>query len=449
MTVTVWSVAYLVPLLAYVYYALLRRRTLIDPLLLGGAYLWAMFLFEGPRPHTVSTSYLLLLHCLCSAAYWIGGGLGHRWARSFRRSRYSRRELLAARNSTWLGAMVVALVLLTFIFIITYEGSLSVLLEMRKRPDQQLGSVTSHIGLLERLAQYLRGYMAPLATIAVLLWCRQRRLGFMPLAMLALTLTGWGVLGLGGGSRGAVLFLVIQCVFAVHYARGASGSTRMAARTIVALLIPIGAFVVLTQTLYRYTGLPSGYTLAQLEQRAGEAGELMLEHISFNDEVDFVLSTYPDFYDFTRGHSIITPLVVFVPRSLWAEKPVPWGRILAWHYGFRHETTVSMAATVPGEGYANFGVTGWALFPLVFGLTIGWTFYYLKNSRDEFDIVIGLWGLFWAISLRGDLHYALAAIIFPYLITAVCFRCLAFRRLQPAESEIPALDSDEVACAHS
>ena len=449
MTITPWSIAYLAPLAAYVYLALVRRRTLVDPLLLGGAFLAVMFLFEGPRRHTVSTGYLVVLHCLCSAAYWVGGGIGYKLARRFRRSNRGRREALAARASTWPVAMVAALALLAFIFLFSYEGSLSVLLEMRNRPELQLGSVSSHISLLQRLAQYLRGYVPPLATLALLFWCRQARLDFMSLAMLTALLAGWGVLGLGGGSRGAILFLVIQCVFAVHWARGRRRSTRAMARVIVACLAPIGVFTIVTQTLYRNTGLPAGHTLAQLQQRAGEAGQAMLEHISFNDEVDFVLSTYPDYYAFTRGHSLYTPLVVFVPRSAWAEKPVPWGRNLAWQYGFRYDTTVSMAATIPGEGYANFGVAGWGLFPLAFGLVIGWTLYHLKNSRDELDAVIGLWGLFWALSLRGDFHSAVTSIILPYLITVVCLRCFAFRRRRLAGCPVPAGPGERVVYAHS
>ena len=427
MTITIWSLAYLVPLAAYIYHAMIRRRTLVDPLLLGGAFLCMMFLLEGARPHSLPTSYLLLLHCGSSAAYWIGGGFGYRWARRFRRSKYSRREPLVARKAAWLVAMAAALGLLVFVFIFSYEGSLGVLLEMRKRPDLLLGSVTSRIGLLERLALYLRAYVAPLGTLGILFWC-QKKPGFLSLGALALMLAGWITLGLGGGSRGSILFLLIECVFAVHYARGRNPINRVTASIIVAILAPICACLVLTQTLYRQTGLPADATLTQLQRRSAEAGRAILEHISFNDEVDFVLSTYPDYYNYTKGHSLRTPLVVFVPRTVWAEKPVPWGRILAWQYGFRYDTTVSMAATIPGEGYANFGLAGWVMFPMVFGLIIGATFYYLKNSRDQFDIVIGLWGLFWAFSLRGDLHSAVVSIIIPYLIMAVGFRWCAFRR---------------------
>ena len=162
-----------------------------------------------------------------------------------------------------------------------------------------------------------------------------------------------------------------------------------------------------------------------------------LEHLSFNDEVNFVLSTYPDFYPYTLGHSLYTPFTALVPRSWWANKPVPWGRDLAWQYGFGYFTTVSLAATVPGEGYANFGVAGWVLFPLAFGFAIGWCQRRLRRARDDFDIVVGLGGLFLALSLRGDVHSAMVSIILPYVLTAFALRWIGFRRSQATSREAP------------
>lgn len=427
----IWSVAYLIPVVVYAYVQLIRRRSLLDPLLAGGTYLFLMFLLTTPYHRTVPVTHLLLLHSACAAAYWLGGLGGNRLAARWGKARASHGAALTAAGSAWLWMALATLLLTVFIFVISYDGSLSLLFDMRRRPELLLGSLASTMGTVERLAQYLRGYVAPLGTLAVLFWCRQAKGDPVSIGVLAAVILAWGSLALGGGSRGAVVFLIVQCLFAAAYARTQAGTARLAAKVIVIALLPLAAVTILVQTLFRSTGLPAGQVIERLEQRAAEAGTTVLEHSSFNDEIDFVVSSYPDFYGYTKGHSLYTPVVVFVPRTIWPDKPVPWGRTLAWQYGFRYDTTVSLAATIPGEGYANFGPAGWVLFPLLFGAVIGGLSRLLRYARNEYDVALGIWGVFWALSLRGDMHSAVASIILPYFVSLVVFRILFVRKQRP------------------
>jgi len=428
-----WSLAYLLPLLAYVWSAIVHGRSLLDPLAIGGGFLFAMFFLTNPFHQTASTPYLLLLHTACAGAYWLGGGLGYRLA-GIRRAAPVRRGRLEARGSLWLICMLSALLIAVFIFATSYESSVNILLEMRNRTNLRLGAIDMRIGMLERVALYLRGYVAPLATLGLLFWCRRARPTLMSGLLVAATLGMWALVAVGGGSRGAVLFMLVECAFAVSYASERSERRWLAPRLLIALLLPLGAGTVLAQTLYRSTGLPTGDVVTDLRPRAGEAVMTMVDHLSFNDEVAFVLANYPNIYGYTRGHSLYASAVFIVPRAWWPAKPVPWGRTLAWQNGFRYQTTVSLAATVPGEGYANFGLAGWVSFPLVFGLVIGWTFRRLRNGSDDFDLVFGLWGLFWALCMRGDIHSAVVSIILPYFVVALGLRLFGFRRVQVSDS---------------
>ncbi len=421
MTFAPWSLVYILPALVYGCYSIAVRRTIIDPLLVGGCFLSLMFLVHEPYEQAFNTYELLLIHVVSSASYWCGGLIAYRMAQV-----RQRRSRLVLRERAWIATAICTLAVSGFVFVVIYQSSWDLMLAMRNRPDLQLGSVEATVGLMERLAQYLTGYLAPGAAFTVLLWCRRGKVRTLPVILLVLAIAAPASLMVAGGSRGAVCFLGLFCAFAVHFGLREKAHLRVAAKFAGFALVPVLLVTVLTQTLFRHVGLPvAGFWQAQ--ERVAEASSAILDHASFNDEVQFVLSSYPRYYEFTRGYSLLTPWVVFVPRSMWPSKPVPWGRDLAWKYGYRHDTVVSVAATVQGEGYVNFGWLGWASFPFAFGALIGWTFRRLQSPRDDLDLVFGLWSVFWALSLRGDVHSALAAIVFPSFVFVLGLRLFAFR----------------------
>lgn len=416
-----WSLVYLAPAAAYALWLVAGRRTLLNPLLLGGVYLGLMFLLHDPYGGFVGQHQLLLLHLAASAAYWSAGLAAVRLARRLDRVRPAALRTLA-RPRLWLWFVAATWGLALVVFFVLFEGSVETMMAMRNRPELMLGSLVSEASNLVRLAYHLRSYLFVAALMALLLWCRRPNLRPLPLTLLVLTLAVAALVIAAGGSRGNVLFFGLHAYFILHYGLSHRPGLRRAAKAAVLGAMPLVVLTILVQTLYRDTGLEGEQAVLAIEERTGEAVTALLEHLSFNDEVQFVLSTYDHPETRIRGHSLLTPLVALIPRSVWPEKPIPWGRELAWRYGYRFDTTVSLAATVPGEGYANFGLAGWILFPLGFAFAIGWTSYFLKAGRDDARLLWGLWSLHWALALRGDLHTVISASILPALVMLVLVR---------------------------
>jgi len=441
-----WAIAYAIPLACFAWWLVLRGRSLWDPVLLGGGFLGLMFLLRLPGDSAVPVSRLWLLHAGCAAAYWAGCFFGHWWSGRRASERWLQRPLLVAHPATYWVLVSLLCVLGLFILVVHYRASLELVLKMRSRPDLELGSLTAPLGMWERLAQYCKGYLGPLGLLSVYFLCRRPRAGPVAVTLLAVGLALWGLVAVAGGSRGAVLFLLIYCWMGARYARNGNELLRRVLGWVLAATVPVMVMVMLVQTLYRYTGVPLETVRQDLDRRLEEAVREFARSVSFNDEVEFVLSTYPRHFPYTHGYSLLTPWVVFVPRTAWPGKPVPWGRQFAWQRGFRYGTTVSLAATVAGEGWANFGPAGWLFLPWIFGLAIGACRFRLKSGWDDFDLMVGLWGICWVHSLRGDLHSAVVSILMPYWIVMLALRLLAFRPLQSAESGfLPALEPSPVA----
>jgi hypothetical protein len=430
-----WSLVYLAPAAAYALWLVAGRRTLLDPLLFGGVYLGLMFLLDDPHGNLMSTQHLLLLHLAASGAYWSAGLIAFRRARRFAQARSLAPRTLA-RPLLWLWFVAATWGLALVIFFVLFEGSLETMMAMRHRPELMLGSLVSEASNLVRLAYHLRSYLLVAALMALFLWCRRPSPGPLPVTVLVLTLAVAGLLIAASGSRGNVLFLGLHSYFILHYGLEDRPALRRAAKAAIVGAMPVVLMTILVQTLYRDTGLEAAQTMLAIEDRAQEAVNAIFDHLSFNDEVQFVLSTYDQPEVRIRGHSLLTPLIAFVPRTIWPEKPIPWGRELAWRYGYQFDTTVSLAATVPGEGYANFGLIGWILFPFGFAFAIGWTSYFLHSGRDDTRLLWGLWSLHWAFALRGDLHTVISGSIMPALLMLVLVRAIgvlpAAERVQAA-----------------
>lgn len=428
MNIAPWSIPYLLPIVLFLYVCVTRKKPLMNPLLLGGCFLFAVFMAEDEIGRSHSVLYLFSLHTACSLAYWVGGGAGWRFGKAAANGA-TQYEYLPANPNLWRHLALGAILISAFSFATLYDGSLQTLWAMRNRPELAIGSVESHMDGFHRLSQFLRPFGAALTVLTVLFWCRYGKKGAVNLLLLG-ALGGSLLIALGTGSRMAVLFLILQCTFAVWAVRERSGKTSMVAVLVLLSLIPIGGAVAVTQTLFRDKGLPVEGWSAELKHRFGSAGTSLLRDLNFNGEVDFVISTYPDYYPYTMGESLLVPLISVIPRQWWPEKPVTWGRQLAWQKGYGYSTTVTLAATLPGEGYANFGLCGWILFPLVLGAGIGYCSHHLTNPRRDADLLTGLAGVFLALSIRGDVHSVLTSSILPYFTVMIAVRYLFMKRVR-------------------
>lgn len=100
-------------------------------------------------------------------------------------------------------------------------------------------------------------------------------------------------------------------------------------------------------------------------------------HTQVSEETAFCLKTFGRREDFLLGHTFYTILVNPVPRELWPNKPMGFGRLLVLirqgKYKSHGATSegISFAAGLAGEGYANGGYLGIVLLSVIVGCLCG------------------------------------------------------------------------------
>jgi oligosaccharide repeat unit polymerase len=116
--------------------------------------------------------------------------------------------------------------------------------------------------------------------------------------------------------------------------------------------------------------------------------------------------TYVDFNGITFGKQLMGAMLFFIPRSIWSNKPIGSGAMIADKFNWPF-TNVSMPLI--GEGYLNFGFFGIIIFSVILGYIINkLDFSYLIETNYSNDISIlkiyypVLIGFLFYI-LRGDL----------------------------------------------
>jgi len=135
---------------------------------------------------------------------------------------------------------------------------------------------------------------------------------------------------------------------------------------------------------------------------------------------------YVDIFGTTYGRQLAGAFLFFVPRSIWQNKPVGSGHLVATEYLMVQHTMwfTNLSNSFPSEGYINFGLIGVLLFALMLAI--------LSMITDEFEkhndlrLVFAVFTSFHMVfMLRGDLmsSYAylvgvLAAIFFVPLLLA-------------------------------
>lgn len=125
---------------------------------------------------------------------------------------------------------------------------------------------------------------------------------------------------------------------------------------------------------------------------------------NFNATIDYVSYT-----DITYGKQLLGSLFFFIPRSIWEAKPIGSGQLLAENFlsvrfGFDFS---NLSASMPTEGYINFGVLGVILFSVVFGYVYARLKTTMKVNLYHFYLVIYI-SFFLFFILRGDLLNSVA-----------------------------------------
>lgn len=121
---------------------------------------------------------------------------------------------------------------------------------------------------------------------------------------------------------------------------------------------------------------------------------------------------YVDIFGTTYGRQLAGAFLFFVPRSIWQNKPVGSGHLVATEYLMVQLTMwfTNLSNSFPSEGYINFGLIGVLLFALMLAI--------LSMITDEFEkhndlrIVFAVYTSFHMVfMLRGDLMSSFAYLV--------------------------------------
>lgn len=133
--------------------------------------------------------------------------------------------------------------------------------------------------------------------------------------------------------------------------------------------------------------------------------------VVFSTNMEFLLKGHTDAYQnlmsvimfefVSYGYQLLGVILFFIPRTIWADKPVGSGYALAEKYNFIFNN-ISMPYI--GEGYVNFGLFGIVLFSIVLGIFMKKVDTSLLRSQYNLNYTFGVFlcaALFFV--QRGDL----------------------------------------------
>ena len=127
----------------------------------------------------------------------------------------------------------------------------------------------------------------------------------------------------------------------------------------------------------------------------------------------------------TWGYQLLGVLLFFVPRTMWPDKPVGSGAMIATS---QDQSFVNVACPLPGETAVNFGIVGIVLVPIILGLL----FRSLDDWHFKSSSPIALFHPFFCMMLffllRGDLMSGfayLAGFFVPFLATTLFVKWLS------------------------
>lgn len=154
--------------------------------------------------------------------------------------------------------------------------------------------------------------------------------------------------------------------------------------------------------------------------------------------IDHCLKSYPEKAPFLNFHTFFSILVNPIPRLVWNDKPIGFGKIMALHsFGLwnpepkhMNMTASSFSAGISGEGYSNFGLTGVIIFSAVFGAISGIFAKLSKKliySNSAISIIVGLLFLKGSFSfVRGAMLDNLFHTLYPVLMIIIIAKLFKF-----------------------
>jgi len=211
--------------------------------------------------------------------------------------------------------------------------------------------------------------------------------------------------GLVSGMKGAVIGVLFPIVFLYYYFKRRLPWKLIGATVIVlALLIPINAsyrdMVALGKIDTRSIASPlsgvvsatfKAFSSAQSTNLLRQDVDWFVRRFSFLHSINAIINQTPQKQPFWYGRYYWQiPALVFIPRAVWVNKPcLNYGKWFAITYlGYPQETRTSVAVTLVGDLYLNFGVVGVILGMFLLGLCFYFLYQKFRSSSSKVTLLV-------------------------------------------------------------
>jgi oligosaccharide repeat unit polymerase len=131
----------------------------------------------------------------------------------------------------------------------------------------------------------------------------------------------------------------------------------------------------------------------------------------------------------TYGYQFLGPLLFFIPRSLWPEKPVGSGDYLSTTIGLTFD---NISASLITEGYINFGVLGVCLYGIILGALVSKFDYKFWNCSSRKASILTRVRYIYSIPafffmMRGDLMSSISSFVGILLALEIIYFIIHFQ----------------------
>lgn len=192
-------------------------------------------------------------------------------------------------------------------------------------------------------------------------------------------------------------------------------------------------FTAVRASMHAWEGKSAGAAVVAFVDAVGESNEFhkdrlsnqyvlqrLTESLSINIFAEMT-EIYPDAAGYLGGTTLIKPLVFWVPRSIWPDKPINFPSQIGTRLV---RPGVSLNSTPMGEAYANFGEWGVLYVPLML-LLLRQAFFTLGRLRYTQAVGIALFVLGFTVTRNGiistGLPFAAALVICSFCQDAPAF----------------------------
>jgi oligosaccharide repeat unit polymerase len=257
------------------------------------------------------------------------------------------------------------------------------------------------------------------------------RRGTTPVRKLVLTLAFastfvWYLLW---GARESFLVLAIAFLIVWTEIPGPQGTNSINLAPVLAVCLSLGIMLALSVVRTHWD-----FSQARAEGLNG-ANEKIRDSINMFCQLRKTVDFFPARTQFLNGYSFYGVVASVVPRVWWPGKPIGVGKLTSILYD--HNPDSSIALSLPGELYANSGMSGSLLGMLLFGALVGGIYRWYERQRGSSAAIVVYVQLVACMFLevRGDILDMTAPLLYHVIpLMAIFSVCTCVNRLIARES---------------